>query len=120
MAHGVVTRARRPDHEAPFDLDPARVGTGRVHLERLVPACLIERNDSDSIRTLPVYERGGTIFFVGEDGSPVALTRGFLPKSSPDGTTIAFLRDPADPHYHGGGDRFVLQVWLIHPDVVRA
>jgi hypothetical protein len=64
----------------------------------------------------PVYERGGTIFFVGEDGSPVALTRGSLPELSPDGTTIAFLRDPADPHYNGGGDPFVLQVWLIHPD----
>ena len=65
---------------------------------------------------LPVYERGGTIFFVGEDGSPVALTRGFLPRLSPDGTTIAFLRDPADPQHHGGGDPFLLQVWLIHPD----
>ena len=64
----------------------------------------------------PVYGRGGMIFFVGEDRSPVALTRGFLPKLSPDGTTIAFLRDPADPNYHGGGDPFVLQVWLIHPD----
>jgi WD40-like Beta Propeller Repeat len=64
----------------------------------------------------PVYERGGTIFFVGEDGSPVALTHGSLPKLSPDGTTIAFLRDPPDPHYEGGGDPFVLQVWLIHPD----
>src|SRR6476619_6498415 len=64
----------------------------------------------------PVYGRGGMIFFVGEDGSPVALTRGFLPKLSPDGTTIAFLRDPADPNYHGDGDPFVLQVWLIHPD----
>ena len=63
-----------------------------------------------------VYERGGTIFVVGEDGSPVALTRGLLPKLSPDGTTIAFLRDPADRNYHGGGDPFVLQVWLIHPD----
>jgi len=56
------------------------------------------------------------VFFVGEDGSHVALTRGFLPELSPDGTTIAFLRDPADPNYHGGGDPFVLQVWLIHPD----
>jgi len=64
----------------------------------------------------PVYERGGTIFFVGGDGSPVALTRGSLPKLSPDGTTIAFLRDPADQRYHWGGDPFVLQVWLIHPD----
>ena len=56
------------------------------------------------------------IFVVGKDGSPVALRRGFLPKLSPDGTTIAFLRDPPDPHYEGGGDPFVLQVWLIHPD----
>jgi WD40-like Beta Propeller Repeat len=63
-----------------------------------------------------VYESGGTIFVVGQDGSPVALTRGYLPKLSPDGTTIAFLRDPADPHYEGAGDPFVLQVWLIHPD----
>jgi hypothetical protein len=63
-----------------------------------------------------VYERGGTIFVVADDGSPVALTRGLLPTPSPDGTMIAFLRDPADPHYHGGGDPFVLQVWLIDPD----
>jgi hypothetical protein len=63
-----------------------------------------------------VYERAGTIFVVREAGSPVALTRGSLPKLSPDATTIAFLRDPADPHYDGEGDPFVLQVWLIHPD----
>ncbi len=63
-----------------------------------------------------VYQRGGTIFVVGEDGSRVALTHGYLPKLSPDGTTIAFLRDPADPHYEGAGDPFVLQVWLVHPD----
>ena len=68
----------------------------------------------------PVYERGGTIFFVGGDGSPVALTRGSLPKLSPDGTTIAFLRDPADQRYHWGGDPFVLQVWLIPNQMVRA
>ena len=63
-----------------------------------------------------VHASGGKIFVSGESGSPVALTRGYSPKLSPDGTTIAFLRDPADPHYHGGGDPFVLQVWLIHPD----
>ena len=63
-----------------------------------------------------VYESGGKIFVSGESGSPVALTRGYSPKLSPDGTTIAFLRDPADPHYHGGGDPFVLQAWVIHPD----
>src|SRR6266550_3041223 len=63
-----------------------------------------------------VYERNGSIFVEGANGSPVALTRGFLPTSSPDGTTIAFLRDPRDPHYDGRGDPFVLQVWLIHPD----
>ena len=62
-----------------------------------------------------VYQSGGMIFVVREDGSPVALTHGYSPKPSPDGTTIAFLRDPADPHYEGGGDPFVLQVWLIHP-----
>ena len=63
-----------------------------------------------------VYERNGMIYVQGADGSPVALTRGFYPTSSPDHTTIAFLRDPRDPHYAGGGDPFVLQVWLIHPD----
>ena len=63
-----------------------------------------------------VYERDGTIYVKGADGSTVALTRGYLPTSSPDHTTIAFLRDPRDPHYAGRGDPFVLQVWLIHPD----
>jgi Tol biopolymer transport system component len=44
------------------------------------------------------------------------LTHGYSPKLSPDGTTIAFLRDPGDPLYDGHGDPFVLQVWLMHPD----
>jgi hypothetical protein len=64
----------------------------------------------------PAYGKGQTIFVMGEDGSPVALTHGYLPALSPDRKTIAFLRDPADPHYDGPGDPFVLQVWLIHPD----
>jgi hypothetical protein len=63
-----------------------------------------------------VYERGGTIFVSLENGSPVALTHGYMPRSSPDHTTIAVLRDPPDPHYAGHGDPFVLQAWLIHPD----
>ncbi len=63
-----------------------------------------------------VYESGGTIFFREEDGSNVALTRGLFPEVSPDGTTIAFLRDPVDLHYVGHGDPFLLQAWLIHPD----
>jgi WD40-like Beta Propeller Repeat len=63
-----------------------------------------------------IYESRGTIFFVGEGGSPVALTHGYSPNLSPDGTTIAFLRDPADQHYGGHGDPFVLQVWLMQPD----
>ena len=63
-----------------------------------------------------VYERDQTIFVQEADGSPVALTRGYLPTSSPDLTTIAFVRDPRDPHHDGHGDPFVLQVWLIHPD----
>lgn len=63
-----------------------------------------------------VYESGGTIFISGATGSPVALARGFLPTSSPDRTTIAFLRDPFDPHHARTGDPFVLQVWLIQPN----
>ena len=63
-----------------------------------------------------VYESGGTIFVEGANGSHVALTRGFLATVSPDRTMIAFLRDPRDPHYDGGGDPFVLQAWLIYPD----
>ncbi len=63
-----------------------------------------------------VYERGGSIFVEGANGS-VALTRGLLPEVSPDRTWIAFLRDPRDPHHEGhGGDPFLLQAWLIHPD----
>ena len=58
----------------------------------------------------------GTIFIEGANGSHVALTRGYMPMSSPDRTTIAFLRDPADPQYVGHGDPFLLQAWLIHPD----
>jgi hypothetical protein len=46
----------------------------------------------------------------------VVPVRGFLPATSPDGTMIAFLLDPRDPHYKGHGDPFVLQVWLVHPD----
>lgn len=41
---------------------------------------------------------------------------GSLPTISPDGTTIAFLRDPRDPHAKPSGDPFVLQAWLIHLD----
>jgi len=63
-----------------------------------------------------VYDGRGTIFVVAEDGSAIALTRGYSPRLSPDGTAIAFLRDPADPPYDAGGDPFVLQVWLIHAD----
>jgi hypothetical protein len=36
-------------------------------------------------------------------------------KLSPDGTTIAFLRDPGDPHIKNGPP-YVLQVWLINAD----
>jgi Tol biopolymer transport system component len=63
-----------------------------------------------------VYESGGTIFVSGANGSPQALTRGYLPTGSPDRTMIAFLRDPLDPQHHKGGDPYLLQVWLIHPD----
>ena len=55
-----------------------------------------------------VYESGG------RSSRKISLPP--LPAISPDGTTIAFLRDPRDPHYDGPGDPFVLQVWLIHPD----
>jgi hypothetical protein len=50
------------------------------------------------------------------NGSSVAVTQAFLLTSSPQGTRIAFLRDPRDPLYDKGGDPFVLQVWLIHQD----
>ena len=63
-----------------------------------------------------VYESGGSIIVEEASGSPVTLTLGFLPTVSPDGTTIAFLRDPRDPHYVGFLDPFVLQAWLIHLD----
>jgi hypothetical protein len=53
---------------------------------------------------------------VGEGDSLVALTRGFSPKLSPDRTTIAFLRDPFDPHVKNGNAPLAMQVWLIHPD----
>src|SRR3954454_139601 len=57
-----------------------------------------------------------TIFGQRADGSSVAVTQAFWLTSSPDGTMIAFLRDPRDPLYDKGGDPFVLQVCLIHQD----
>jgi WD40-like Beta Propeller Repeat len=90
----------------------------------LMGACTSGGSSSSSSPTTPptrtssfasLYERNGTIFVREVDSSPVALTTGFLPVWSPDGTTIAFLRDPSAPH-HRTGDPFVLQVWLIHPD----
>ena len=42
---------------------------------------------------------------------------GYSPKLSPDGTTIAFLRDPYDQHRRDMGmNPYVLQVWLIDLD----
>ena len=60
------------------------------------------------------YEEGGKIVVTEEDGSGLPLTRGYSPTLSPDGTTIAFLRDPRDPH--AKGEPFVLQAWLIDAD----
>ena len=40
---------------------------------------------------------------------------GYSPQLSPDGTTIAFLRDPRDRHIRNGAP-FVLQLWLINVD----
>jgi hypothetical protein len=42
-------------------------------------------------------------------------TGGHSPTLSPDGTTIAFWRDPLDPHIKNGNP-YVLQVWLINAD----
>ena len=67
-------------------------------------------------RLLSGLRKGLDDLVIVADGSTVALTRGYFPTGSPDHTTIAFLRDPRDPHYDGHGDPFVLQVWLIHPD----
>ena len=49
-----------------------------------------------------VYERGGTIFVVGKNGSPVALTRGSLPKLSPTAPRSRSCGTPADPHAKPG------------------
>ena len=87
-----------------------------MHLERLVPARLSERDAFDSIRLLSRVRKRRVDLVEGANGSPVALTRGFSPTFSPDRTTIAFLRDPRDPHYDGDGDPFLLQAWLIHTD----
>jgi len=51
-------RARRPDDEAPFDPDLGGVSAGRVHLERVVLAWLIERNASESIQPLSRLRKG--------------------------------------------------------------
>ena len=42
--------------------------------------------------------------------------QGYSAKLSPDGTTVAFLRDPHDPHAKTGDYPFVLQVWLVNVD----
>ena len=49
------------------------------------------------------------------DFSRVYQHQGYSPTLSPDGTTIAFLRDPYDPHFRGAAT-YVLQVWLIDTD----
>jgi hypothetical protein len=63
----------------------------------------------------PVYEADGKIVVTEEDGSGLPLTRGYSPTLSPDGTTIAFLRDPGDPHIKNGPP-YVLQAWLVNAD----
>jgi len=63
-----------------------------------------------------VYEEGGKIVVTEEGGSGLPLTRGYSPTLSPDGTTIAFLRDPRDQHAEKGSEPFVLQAWLINVD----
>jgi len=35
---------------------------------------------------------------------------------SPDGTRIAYVVDPLDPRYHGGGDPYVAQMWVADRD----
>jgi len=62
-----------------------------------------------------VNEAGGKIVVTEEDGSGLVLTHGYSPTLSPDGTTIAFLRDPYDPHIKGVKP-YVLQAWLINAD----
>jgi hypothetical protein len=49
------------------------------------------------------------------DFSRVYEHQGYSPKLSPDGTTIAFLRDPYDSHIKNGPP-YVLQLWLIDAD----
>lgn len=63
-----------------------------------------------------VYEADGKIVVAEGDGSGLPLTRGYSPTLSPDGTTIAFLRDPRDQHAEKGSEPFVLQAWLINVD----
>jgi hypothetical protein len=51
------------------------------------------------------------------DFSRVYEHQGYSPKLSPDGTTIAFLRDPEDQHRRDMGmNPYVLQVWLMDAD----
>ena len=58
MAHE-ETRARgQTSCKARFDPYLARVGAGRMHLEHLVPAWLIERNASESIQPLSRLRKG--------------------------------------------------------------
>ena len=60
------------------------------------------------------------IFTIGLDGTsdPVFLAAGWFPSWSPDGGTIAFIRDPvAQPHIQG--DPFVAQLWVMHADGSR-
>lgn len=78
----------------------------------------IENTSSGSPGTASpsVYERGGTVFAVVGNGSPVALARGLFPVLSPDGAMVAFLRDPPDPRGAVGGDPYVLQAWVVRLD----
>jgi Tol biopolymer transport system component len=49
-------------------------------------------------------------------GLSIAKARGAMPTTSPDGSMIAFLRDPPDPKWDGNGDPYLLQLWLVRVD----
>ena len=57
-----------------------------------------------------------TIGVDGQRPQPLGLGDAFDVASAPEGSRLAYVIDPVDPTYHGAGDPFVAELWVVDPD----